>query len=106
MVVWRLMKMYEPVIFRREDFCPHCKNERSLMIYDCFGNMFNYPNILDRKDYALFTVSDTGKTFVYMKCNHCGKEFFIDWSQGIPPRPMFASFYRTFMKNYKLTKKY
>lgn len=98
--------MYTPIIFEREDFCPHCKTKNSLMIYDYLGNIVNYPKILDNKDYSIFEVSEDSISFNFMKCCKCNKEFFIDWSQGIPPRPMFANFYRSFMRNFKLTKKY
>lgn len=98
--------MYEPISFEREDYCPHCNEKRSLMIYDYFGNKINYPNILDRKDYSLFDHTTSGKTFLFLKCDHCGKEFFIDWSQGIPPRPMHSHSYLSFMRNFKLTKKF
>lgn len=96
--------MFKPITFEREDYCPHCNQEKSLLLYDYYGNMFNYPNILDNKNYSIFEVSKNSKTFHYMKCKNCGKEFFIDWSQGKLPRPMFSSFYRSFMRNFKMTK--
>lgn len=98
--------MYQPIRFEREDFCPHCKKEQSLCLIDRNGNMYNYSDILDKKDYSVFDADKDKQPFSHFKCMNCGKEYVLDWSQGYPPRPMFANSYRTFMRNYKLTKKF
>lgn len=98
--------MKELIHFEREDFCPNCYSEKALLIFDDSNNVVYYPGILDSEDYSIFEKSEKGRVFSYMKCKYCGKEFFIDWSQGIPPKPMFAYFYRNFIRNFKMTKLY
>ena len=105
-MVDEMRKTYQPITFEREDYCIHCNTERSLMLYDYFGNKINFPNLLDRGDSSVFNPDTNSRQYMFMKCDHCGKEFFIDWSQGPIPRPMFFRFFKSFMKDYRSTKKY
>ena len=97
--------MYEPLSFERQDYCPNCNTKRSLMIVDEYGNIINYPIMLDKDDHKIYSHAKS-KTYLLLRCDHCGKEFFIDWSQGELPRPMPMNFYLSFMRNFKFTKKF
>lgn len=89
--------------YEREDFCPNCKKERALIIYDNYGKQLDYPLLLDYNRKDVFEVSEYGRIFSHMKCRFCNQEFFIDWTKELPT-PMYNSSYRKFMRNFKLTK--
>lgn len=97
------MNKYIPLHYEREDFCPNCNNKRAMIIYDRYGNPFNYSNILDQNQLNIFDPSRSDHVFSHMKCRFCKKEYLIDWTDE-RPKPMFYEFYKKFMRNFKMTK--
>ena len=87
----------------REDYCPHCNSRKSLMIFDKYNNVINYPMLLDQNRKDIFEVNENSRQFTHMRCNKCGSNFFIDWSNGLP-RPMHPNYYKSFMNNFKMMK--
>ena len=98
------MDKQKPIMWiEREDFCPHCKSRKSLMLYDSNNRIVNYPMILDQHREDVFQMNENMKQYKYFQCNKCGTYFFIDWSNGLP-RAMHSSFYKSFITNYKMLK--
>lgn len=87
----------------REDYCPHCNSRKSLVIFDKYNNVINYPMVLDQNRTDIFNVNKTSKQFTHMQCNKCGTIFFIDWSSGLP-RAMHPNYFKSFMNNFKMLK--
>ena len=70
--------MIEGIYFENDDFCPNCKNQHSLELYDNFNKPLNYSLLLQNGD----NLKDVEKHHVlsYFKCRKCMKIYNIDWS--------------------------
>ena len=81
----------EPMIFLPYNYCPNCKTN-SIEIYSWHNYAQKYQKVLDfaKINHRLPDVLD--KYGIYtMRCSRCGKEYKIDWSDGIP-RPIINNF--------------
>ncbi len=84
--------------FEREDTCPNCGCKKSLDIYTDKDKPINYQKILDQNNHEFF--GNKTHVFSYMRCNNCGKEFFIDWT-GLFPVATSMDKFKSFMNEYK-----
>lgn len=98
-----MSELKQLIKFEREDFCPKCKKERALILYNSSGIAIDYPLLLDEKRKDQFDPSN-GKTYSHLKCRFCGNEYFIDWNTSEYPKPMCKNFYKRFLHNFKMTK--
>ena len=89
--------MQRGVTYDREDTCPICKRKRSLELYDKNNKPAYFSLILDRDQLDRLQ----SRQFYYMKCNMCGKEFRIDWSnQNRIPVPLIGNKLKYFLEDY------
>ena len=89
--------MQRGVTYDREDTCPICKRKRALELYDKNNKPGYFSLILDRNQLERLQ----SRPFYYMKCNMCGKEFRIDWSQeNRIPVPLIGNKLKYFLEDY------
>ena len=93
------MKKEPIIVFKRQDYCPKCHKDKSIILVDAYGKPINYPLILDTNQIERLNKS----TFTHMHCKNCGSDFFINWNDGLP-KPMDDMFYHIFMEHFKNTK--
>ena len=80
--------LIEPFIEERFDMCPFCKAQR-VELFSFNGYPQHYKEAVDyyingyNVDYNQYEIRS-------MKCQGCGKEFTIDWSDGFP-KPLRSS---------------
>lgn len=90
----------KPFEFLRPDYCPNCKQERSLELYNSIDKPMNYSIMIDRNVDIHKKVIDLS----YMKCKKCKKCFFPRWQDGkiYPLEPMnehdFMSYFKSSYK--------
>lgn len=78
----------KPINIMPPTYCRDCKRY-SIDIYDIYNNNIGYNNILDVNSRVnTLRVLDNNRGLSYMKCNSCGKVFYIDWTNKIP-RPLY-----------------
>lgn len=78
-----------PILNIRPDICPICKAQR-IELFSFNGYPQKYSEAVN---YMLqgYDVKFNQYEIRYMKCQHCNKEFVIDWSGGFP-RPLRDTF--------------
>ena len=88
-----------PVWFERHIPCPNCHTEDSLELYDKFNKGVGYLTYLK---YGGYEDLMNKRELRYFRCNHCRKEFPIDFS-GEYPIPMSMETYKDFEKRFRST---
>jgi hypothetical protein len=84
----------------RPDFCPHCKTQRCIELYDRFDNPIRYTLFLN-----LFfekKVTELSKGFYYLKCRNCGvyTDAPLYTSDRLPFMPISNINYKLFLLQY------
>lgn len=79
------MKLIEPIIRYREDFCFNC-NREALELFDFFNRPMNYKamisNRLNNREWNF------NKAIYQMKCTRCGTVFVIGYTNDNFPYPI------------------
>lgn len=62
------------IIKRIDDFCPICKRNYALELYDSYGNKLNYFKLLNQNNLS----NIDSKRNIIMKCRYCNGEVMIN----------------------------
>lgn len=88
----------EPMIFYPYNYCTNCKTN-SIEIYSWHNYAQRYSKLLDQYRLTGLLPDSLDKYGIYtMRCSKCGKEYKINWENGIP-KPIINGFDTTLFLN-------
>lgn len=80
--------------------CPNCNN-RTVSMYDKYGNRINYPLLCKYNTFDQIKKKLENTDIRYMRCDSCKSIFILDWTKQIIPYPNTKKVYKEFEKENK-----